>query len=216
MKPKTTVRKKFIFRYTELRYLLEMLEQQKITFLSPEKWDDKNDASLLLCSRQKSSLLAVCFTEALEAFHLWKGFSGGSNGRGVRIEFDKKKLIKSLKKKLPSLESGKVRYLRIKQLEKGKFRPEKLPFLKRLPYKDEAEFRIICEGNPKDRSPKSVPFDISSIRRITLSPWMPDSERKIFVSAIHAIPGCAKIKVSSSTLIENERWAKALVSKQKQ
>ena len=77
-------------RYTTLPILLDMLQQKHITLLSPETWEDWNDAYYLEQYRQASklhSVLAVCFSACGETFHHWRVFSSGLSG--VCIEFDK-------------------------------------------------------------------------------------------------------------------------------
>lgn len=47
-----------LFRYTSLPVLLHMLQSRQITLLSPETWEDRNDAYYLDQYRQKK-ILAV-------------------------------------------------------------------------------------------------------------------------------------------------------------
>ncbi len=77
-------------RYTTLPILLDILHKKHIMLLSPETWEDRNDAYYLERYRLKSkfrSVLAICFSLHRETFHHWRVFSNGSSG--VCIEFDK-------------------------------------------------------------------------------------------------------------------------------
>jgi len=83
----------FLNRYTSLPIALDVLAKKHITLLSPETWEDRNDAYYLeryRDERKLRSLLAICFSLHRETFHHWRVFSSGSSG--VCIEFDKEKL----------------------------------------------------------------------------------------------------------------------------
>jgi hypothetical protein len=56
--------------------------------------------------------------------------------------------------------------------------------------------------------PKSIGFGIECIEKINLSPWLPDPVADTVRSVIKDIPGCSKIRVSKTTLIESEVWKK--------
>ena len=83
---------------------------------------------------------------------------------------------------------------------------DELPFIKRYPYKDEKEFRILFVDRDEIREFKELAISLSWIKRITLSPWMPKPLANGVVSALKGIKGCGKIPVVRSTLIENESW----------
>ena len=105
---------------------------------------------------------------------------------------------------------GPVKYSRIDELESNPPSLDKWPFLKRLPFADEAEFRIIYEGSQGPELSRPLDFDIESVKRVTLSPWMPKSVSESVVALIGTIPDCSDIYVHRSTLIENGRWKKAI------
>ena len=87
----------FLNRYTALPILLDVVHNRHITLLSPETWEDRNDAYYLERYQAKgkiASVLAICFTLEKETFHHWRVFSHGSSG--VCLEFDKHRLLRQL------------------------------------------------------------------------------------------------------------------------
>lgn len=83
-----------------------------------------------------------------------------------------------------------------------------LPFLKRPAYKDEKEYRIVRMFDEDEQPAPSQEYDIdlSCIRRMVLSPWLP---KELFASVrrvLTNIEGCEKLDVRRSALIESERW----------
>jgi hypothetical protein len=64
-------------RYTNLTATIHILKSRTISLLSPELWDDRNDAYFM--SRYKElksakSVLALCFAETSETYHHWRVF----------------------------------------------------------------------------------------------------------------------------------------------
>ncbi|WP_300335077.1 hypothetical protein [Accumulibacter sp.] len=86
------------------------------------------------------------------------------------------------------------------------FSVDDLPFIKRYGYRPESEFRVLYTSSTEDRPALNVPIRVSSIRSISLSPWMHSTLSKSTTSAIRAVEGCKELKVSRSTLISNEQW----------
>jgi len=90
---------KYLRRYTHLPALLYMLNERKITLLSPATWDDTNDSHYLLRYKEKKKLktvLALCFSQSDETYHHWRIFSGSA--AGVCIRFDQDSLRDALGK----------------------------------------------------------------------------------------------------------------------
>jgi hypothetical protein len=196
-----------LHRYTDLTATLHLLRAKTITLLDPEKWNDRNDAHFMAeYKRAKSakSVLALCFAERNESYHHWRVFSHGSDG--VRIEFDKEMLLSTFAKD-DRVKMGYVRYKKVEEVRQSKFiKIESLPFLKRFPYEDEGEFRIIYVDNQNPMDHKDYRIEIDWIRRITLSPWIHKDLYKSVKLTLRAIEGCSGLKISRSTLIENEKW----------
>jgi hypothetical protein len=104
------------------------------------------------------------------------------------------------------IRSGSIRYEKIDDLKQIIPDTDQLPFIKRFPYQDEKEFRIIYTDCDASIEAKDFEIDLSSIGRISLSPWMPSPLSKSVVTILRSIEGCERLKISRSTLIENEKW----------
>jgi hypothetical protein len=201
------LRKAILHRYTNLASAIFVLQRRAVTLLSPALWDDRNDAYFMSQYKAQTSLktlLALCFSEVPETYHHWRVFSHGSDG--VRIEFDKAKLLAAFKGDRRVV----ARSVDYREINKLKLDPapgiETLPFLKRYPYRDEKEFRIVYRCSDEAVETKSFPVPLNAIARVTLSPWLPlplaDEVRRL----LRAIDGCGKLSVARSTLLENENW----------
>lgn len=201
------MRKAILHRYTNLASAIFVLKRRAVTLLSPALWDDRNDAYFMSQYKAQASLqtlLALCFSEVPETYHHWRVFSHGSDG--VRIEFDKAKLLAAFKGDR-RIVARSVDYREINRMNVDPAPGiEDLPFLKRYPYRDEKEFRIVYRCGDEAVETKSFPVSLGAISRITLSPWLPlplaDEVRKL----LRSIDGCAKLGVARSTLLENENW----------
>jgi hypothetical protein len=200
-------------RYTNLASAIHILERKVITLLNPASWDDRNDAYFLSRYKERKAartLLALCFAEASETYHHWRVFSPGMDG--VCIEFDKDKLLGAFKGD-DQITSRSVQYRQIPHILKNRPVDDELPFLKRFPYQDEREFRIIYCSLSELVESKSYLIGLDCISRITLSPWLPPPLATSVKKALRAIDGCSKVKIYASTLIENEKWKKVANSR---
>lgn len=196
----------FLRRYTELAPLLYLLEKRAITLLNPRLWDDRNDSYFLEIYRQKKHLdcvVALCFTEASETYHHWRVFAAGASG--VCLEFDKPRFLKSMEAHR-GLRTGSVKYLTIKQL--AATRSPDLPFVKRYPYRDEREFRLIYEDAANATGPRDIAFDPRALRAVVVNPWMPSAVFESVKKVICGTDGWEHLKVRRTTLVDNERWRK--------
>ncbi len=190
-------------RYTNLPSLFDILENKRITLLDPSTWDDKNDSYFLhqyKVKKQLKTILGLCFTEKGETYHHWKVFSDGSSG--VCVVFKKDALLKKILI-CEGVKEGLVEYKRIKQLKNIPPSLDEMPFVKRLPYRDEKEYRLIYENKIKKESFKHIDIDIGCIDRITLSPWTPEP---LIEPVRKAIKNIHNVKVYKSSLISNEQW----------
>jgi hypothetical protein len=192
-------------RYTSLPFLLDILHEKRLPLLDPATWEDKNDSYYLkLYKKEKGleSLLAICFAEAAETYHHWKIYSGNSSG--VCIEFNKERLLSKIQDKKEYL-SRKVIY---KYLHDKPHTVDKLPFIKRVAFEGEEEFRIIYTDPVDDIKVNYLPITSNDIDCIYINPWV---NKSVFISiktVINSIDGCSRIKVAKSTIVENEQWKK--------
>jgi hypothetical protein len=196
-------------RYTDVPALLALLQNKELTLLSPSLWEDRNDAfymSQYKSRKQLKSLLALCFTENDETSHHWRVFTRGSEG--VCIHFKKKELLNALPMG-HGIIAKKVEYRMIKDLPDHPPTIDELPFLKRYPYSDECELRLIYEDALSEIETKPFAIPISCIDRVTLNPWLAPPLASAVKAAIKATHGCSALKVYQTTLLENETWKKA-------
>lgn len=193
-------------RYTNLAATIDILHRKVITLLSPDLWDDRNDAYYLgqyKTNKSAGSVLALCFAEAPETYHHWKVFSSGMDG--VCLEFNKDEFLSRLPND-GSLQSRSVIYKKIEEIGSGELDLEELPFLKRYPYRDEKEFRLLYVDNDEELSVKDFPIELQCIDRVTLSPWMPQVLKDSVSKTLHSIEGCRSLDIFRSTLVQSERW----------
>jgi hypothetical protein len=200
-------------RYTNLAATIHLLSEKSITLLNPAVWDDKNDAYFMSeYKRHKNAktVLAICFAECPETYHHWRVFSHGPDG--VCIEFEKNKLLEAFNGD-SKIKMDAVEYELIKDAGKQEaISLERLPFLKRYPYRDEQEYRIIYVDDKKSMDFKSYPIELGCIRRITLSPWIAKNLGRSVKDVLKYLSGHTKIEIARSTLTNNEKW-RALTEK---
>lgn len=171
-------------------------------------WDDKNDSSFVTLYREKcalKSVLALCFTRASETYHHWRVFAPTSSG--VRITFDKKLLEPSILA-VPCLQLKEVEYVKINDIRYSAVDRHRLPFLKRHPYSQESEVRLLWESSDEQRASFALPIDLKAIKKITISPWMHPELFKSVKFMLKSIDGCDSLKIYRTTLISNDEWLK--------
>ena len=193
-------------RYTDLPTLIQILTNSKLTLLNPSFWDDRNDSFFLSTYKEKmalQSVLALCFTRESETYHHWRVFSSGASG--VCVNFNPEQLETAFAA-VKGVKFKEVNYLTLKELRDNPPTIARLPFVKRRPYKHEKESRALWESESEKVGFLDVPIYISSITRITLSPWMHPSLRDNVVKLLKTINGCKSIPIMRSTLIENAHW----------
>lgn len=209
---------RYLRRYTDLSALIYLLSERKMTLLNPDTWDDTNDVHYLRVYREKKqlgSVLALCFTQAKETYHHWRVFANGSSG--VCIWFKRAELLKAVNRLKPALRTGTVTYLTSRQI-RGKLKTNslnvrKLPFLKRSPYKDEKEFRIIYEEKASRRNSIDIEIPLSCIAKIKLSPWLHYALFKRMKPMLASListnsRGLHSTAIERSTIVGNMEWKK--------
>ena len=205
-------RKPYFYRYTHLDAAIHLLKNQEITLLDPMKWDDGNDVFFMeeYKKRMKAKTLrAICFVQGGETYHHWKLFSDGPHG--VSIDFEEDKLLSKFNED-DKIRHGPVEYKRIEEMEKSlkelPLNVSRLPFLKRYPYGGEEEYRVIYVDTEKRLRFKNYDIDLSWIKLIRLSPWMPKPLVKSVTETLKSISGCSGLKIVQSTVTDSRRWKK--------
>jgi hypothetical protein len=197
---------KTLKRYTQLPFLIHMLETKELALLSPSSWDDRNDAYYLERYQQYNkfaSVFVLCLTEASTTYHHWKIFAESTSG--VCIEFLREPFISWAEGK--GIRHGLVKYL---SLGKAKATPptsETLPFRKRHAFEDEKEFRLLYVSHEPSGLIKTFPLNFNTILCIKLNPWLSEDVFKSVSESIHRIPGCESLTVEQSHLLTNKEWA---------
>lgn len=198
--------KKSLKRYTDLPFLLDYLSTKKLALLNPKTWDDTNDShyiNVYVQSKNYDSAYALCLTGAKETYHHWKVFTTGSSG--VCIEFYKDTLLNHIGK-LPELRAQSVQYKTIGKIKKQPPGEEQLPFLKHWAFRDECEFRIFFSAKGVVAPIYQFVVPGNAIKKIILSPWIPAAVAEKVKGSINAMAGCKSLRVSQSSLIDNEKW----------
>ena len=193
-------------RYTNIPALIYMLSQRRITLLDPRSWDDKNDSRYLALYRKKKglgSVLALCFSQSAETYHHWRVFANGP--AGVCVRFRRVELLEAVRREVP-VRCRSVTYLALADIRREAPRVRDLPFLKRVAFEDEDEFRIIYESGQRKLSKLDVAIPLSSVEKVTLSPWVHDDLWPDIKRVLNSIKGCRSLRVVRSTLISNEEW----------
>ena len=201
---------KFLNRYTSLPIALDVLTNKHITLLSPNTWEDRNDAYYLERYREQKklgSVLAICFSTQSETFHHWRVFSSGMSG--VCIEFNPERLLASIHGK-NNFKSGYVNYSLVGNVKKTRPQVEEWPFLKRKPYQDEAEYRILYESHTPNDQLLNVSINLAAIQKITFSPWMPLPIMRSLAKIIMNFDECRDIDVRRSNLLDTAGWKHAI------
>lgn len=194
-------------RYTNLASLIHILQTRSITLLNPATWDDRNDSYFMSeykRLKKAQSVLALCFANKQETYHHWRVFSHGSDG--VCIEFEKDKLLWSFEDE-PKITQGFMKYRYITDLKLLKnLTIDDLPFQKRASYRDEGEYRVVYTDMDSIVQYKQFRIDLDCINKIVLSPWMAKTVASSIIKTLRLIPSCEEISITSSTLVDNERW----------
>lgn len=192
-------------RYLDLPALIYMLANKKLSLLSPDSWDDSNDSHYLLLYRRKKNLrtvLAACFSENSETYHHWRVFANGPSG--VCVSFLRGQFLQEAKKQ--GVHGRKVDYLTLDEMKSKQLEIEDLPFSKRYAYEAEGEYRLIYESDSERLSKRDINLSLSSIEKVTLSPWMHPDLVSDVKSLLRGVPGCSRLRIVRSTLIGNEEW----------
>jgi len=198
----------FLNRYTSIPVLLDILLKERLVLLDPSTWEDKNDSYYLLRYQNKKclkTLLAICFTSSRETSHHWKVYANSISG--VCIEIDRAELIKIVEQH-KDFKYRDVEYPPIKTLTNKKPNVEDMPFIKRYPFKDEKEFRIIYESADAKHSTYELKINLAIIKKITFSPIIPLPIFETIKELIEKNIDCKGIVLNRSSLLENEQWKK--------
>lgn len=191
-------------RYTDLPSAINIIRHKAITLLPPTTWDDRNDRHMMEAYKRSAKLrtvLALCFAECAETYHHWKVFTSGASG--VCIEFHRDKLIAALPR---SVSCSSMDYKTIKELRPDEIKVEDLPFIKRVGFIDEKEFRVVCTSQKTELATKDIPVPLGAIKRIVLNPWLHEELAESVKEMFYKIAGDEELEVTQSALIDSPSW----------
>ncbi len=103
--------------------------------------------------------------------------------------------------------SGIVKYETLKTIRSvSTFPIDDLPFLKRVGFADEREFRIVYTSKKQGVDYPRLPFEYDAINSIFVGPWLHKDYFEDVKQALHQAGLPEKTKVTQSTLIGNRIW----------
>jgi len=199
-------KRSFLRRYTNLAGVIHILGTRNIALLDPESWDDSNDVFFMQRYKElkkAKSVAALCFAQETETYHHWRVFSPGSDG--VCLDLDRERFLRIFARDTDVCH-GLVNYEAIDSLRRSKPSVEELPYLKRLPYKHESEFRVVHTALSKSKPYPKYKMPINCINKVVLSPWMPKPLVKSVKELLKSIDGCRTLTVYQTTVIDNPTW----------
>src|SRR5690606_28776570 len=104
-----------------------------------------------------------------ETYHHWRIFAPTSSG--VRVTLNEQFLRNSING-VDGLQLTEVDYVKLADIRNAGLPRQRLPFIKRYPYRSESEVRLLWESETEERLSYSVPIDLKAITKVTLSPWL--------------------------------------------
>ncbi|GBU24313.1 hypothetical protein R83H12_00941 [Fibrobacteria bacterium R8-3-H12] len=140
-------------RYTTWSSFKYWLEKSVILFGNYTHWEDKSDVTLLdaYAKHIKKQVRAICLMDrsddASDCYYCWKNYTNKSNDV-IRIDFNKNMLRNTLKdNEEVKIYGNPIQYPSYKEIENFTKEPKNIPFIKRVSYKGEREFRFLCIVN---------------------------------------------------------------------
>jgi hypothetical protein len=201
---------KLIRRYTSISAVIDLLHRRELAILDPQSWDDRNDRYFMDLYKEKKKiggLYGLCAAQCSETYHHWRVFTNTADGACVEIN---REPLEAVLGQLNGVRFGPMDYLRLDEVEhltRGDV--DRLPFVKRIGFAAEEEYRIVAETDEPQVSVFKIDFELRWIKHIYLNPWLPKSIAESVIGALKAIRGCSRLEVTRSLLIESSRWKRA-------
>lgn len=212
-------------RFTQCKFVYDMLKEKVIKVPTPGNWPDKNDSKPLLdyCKALgHEKIYALCFTHSAETVYHW--YMNKDLQNTCCVEFNHDKLYGSFKD--AGFKGKKVEYYKLNQespvddnfksidfkLKDEKDGPylkdikfEEIPYAKRMPYTIENEYRFVKGVKDRDTELFEVPIDLNCINRITVAdPWWHAQFKELIDDLTKELNH--EIKLNESTLERNDVW----------
>lgn len=200
----------YVRRYTSISAVIDILRRQELPLLDPQNWDDRNDRYFMSLYKQEKKLgglYSLCAARCSETYHHWRVFTGTSDGACIEI---RRTPFEAALTDLEGVRFGDVEYLRLDQLEHASgIDRDRLPFVKRVGFTAEEEYRVLAETSEAQKSALSIEFPYSLINCIYLNPWLPKAIAESLRDTLRSLPGCKTLRISRSQLIDSTRWKRA-------
>lgn len=200
----------YIRRYTSISAVLDVLVRKQLPLLDPQTWDDRNDRyfmSLYKEKRELGGLYGLCAATCSETYHHWRVFTGTADGACLEL---RRQPLEAMLRELEGVRFGEVDYLHLDKVEELTPKDvQRLPFVKRLGFTAEAEYRITAETTEPQLPALSIDLPLDLIGRVELNPWLPASLAESVTKTLKGLPGCEKLPIRRSRLIDSDRWKKA-------
>lgn len=211
-------KKSKVFRYTSITNVIDILRQKRMAILDPQRWDDRNDKYFMELYKEHhraNGLYALCAATRPETYHHWRVFTGDASGACVvlkraPLEEHLDSVSRMPQAPVTAVRFGEVTYLKLSQIKEiGPLDIERLPFLKRYGFTDEAEFRVVIETSSEQQAAIYVDCNPEWIDRIYINPWLPKQQADSLIKTLKEISGFGKLDIKRSRLIDSETWRAA-------
>lgn len=200
----------FVRRYTSISAVIHMLRKQELHLLDPQSWDDRNDRYFMALYKERrelGGLYGLCAARCSETYHHWRVFTGTADGACVEL---KRPLLEQALSDLEGVRFGEVDYLKLQDVERLTTHDvDRLPFVKREGFMAEEEYRIVAETRERQWPSLGLHMPIRWINAVYLNPWLPRPIADSVRATIRELPGCSKLRVVRSQLIDSGRWKQA-------
>jgi hypothetical protein len=136
----------------------------------------------------------------------WEGYAAS----GCLIDFNADSLL-DVVSHVKGVQHKPVQYKSIedvqKEIKSGGIKLDDIPFLKRIPYRFEKEYRIIWEGKITKNSPdvKEIPISLDIIQNITISQNLAAPQYETIKDMIEKM-GIPHDRIHQTTLYRNPHW----------
>lgn len=193
-------------KYTSLAVAIDLLRNNRLALIDPRNWVDRNDIAYLQeykKRRELKSLVLTCFTTKAEQYHHWKSFADGTDG--VCIHFHGKPLVDHVARQ-PGFRCGLVDYKKNTSADDWRPKTSELPFLKRLAYRDEGEYRISFEDKENALEIKELALDLSCVSRIVISPRLAKGLFQAVKDQLASIAPASRIQIAQSSILDSALW----------
>ena len=156
----------YLSHYTQLPYLLKILNEKKLKLSDTEGFKDPVDRGWTRSYKEKkgtTKLFIICFTWETELINHWQTYAKGKFG--CYLSFDAPKLIEAAAQQ--GIKCGFIRYRkRIASKSPEETPAEEIPFSKAWAYRSEYEYRFVSDEK------SYLTFDTSWVKQISITAKM--------------------------------------------